>query len=204
MNSTRILKELDKLVPNPKCPLNYNRDYEMLLAVMLSAQTTDDRVNMVTEELFKCSLEELATMDVKKIEEIIKPVGTQKRKSMYVQKIANILLQECDGKVPYDRDFVESLPGVGHKTCNVVFSEIFKEPSLAVDTHVARVSKRLDLAREDADVIEIEKSLCNFFPKDTWSKVHVQLVLFGRYTCKAQKPLCENCPFNGECKKTRV
>ncbi|HBA37424.1 MAG TPA: endonuclease III [Firmicutes bacterium] len=203
-NSERILRELDKMVPNPKCPLNYTRDYELLLAVMLSAQTTDERVNMVTKELFKYDLRQLSTMDTEKIEEIIKPVGTQKRKSAYIKEIAKILLEKTDGKVPYDRAFVEGLPGVGHKTCNVVFSEIFNEPTLAVDTHVARTSKRLGLAGFDADVVEIEEALCNFFPKSSWSKVHVQLVLFGRHKCKATKPLCDDCPFkNKECKKTQ-
>lgn len=197
-----VLKELDRLVPNPKCPLNYDKDYELLLAVMLSAQTTDDRVNSVTKELFKYSLNELASLDEDIVEEIIKPVGTQKRKSEYIRKIATRLLEEKGGVVPYDRDYVESLPGVGHKTCNVVFSELFGEPALAVDTHVARVSKRLGLANEDDDVLKIENKLCKYFPRDKWSKVHVQLVLFGRYTCKAKKPDCQNCPFKYKlCKK---
>lgn len=197
----RILDVLDELVPNPKCPLNYSKDYELLIAVMLSAQTTDDRVNEVTKELFKYDLYELAKLDIKVIEKIIKPVGTQKRKSMYIKKIATELIDKCNGIVPHDRNFIESLPGVGHKTCNVVFSEIFDEPALAVDTHVSRVSKRLGLVRADADVLEIEDALCKIFPKDKWSKVHVQLVLFGRYTCKAKNPNCCNCPFkNKECK----
>lgn len=202
MNSSEILKELDRFVPDPKCPLNYNKDYELLLAVMLSAQTTDDRVNMVTKELFKYDLRTLATIDREIIESIIKPVGTQKRKSIYVQMIARKLIECSDGKVPHDRSFVESLPGVGHKTTNVVFSELFNEPSLAVDTHVARVSKRLGLTDENDDVIEIEKKLCEFFPKERWARTHVQLVLFGRHKCKATKPLCDDCPFKNKiCKK---
>lgn len=195
MNSDFVLKVLDELVPNPKCPLNYNKDYELLFAVLLSAQSTDDRVNSVTIDLFKYSLHDLATIDVKIIEDIIKPVGTQKRKSVYIQEIAKKLISECDGKVPHDREYVENLPGVGHKTCNVVFSELFNEPTLAVDTHVTRVSKRLGLAPKDASVLEIEEALCKFFPKEKWQRVHVQLVLFGRYTCKAVKPNCEECPF---------
>ncbi len=204
MTNKYILENLDILVPNPKCPLNYSKDYELLLAVMLSAQTTDERVNMVTEQLFKYDLSELSEMDTKKIEEIIKPVGTQKRKADYIKKISKKLLDECDGKVPYDRKYIESLPGVGHKTCNVVLSELFSEPSLAVDTHVTRVSKRLGLAKEQDGVLKIEEKLCKFFPKESWSKVHVQLVLFGRYTCKAFNPKCDECPFkNTVCKKTR-
>lgn len=202
MTSKYILEKLDALVPNPKCPLNYTRDYELLLAVMLSAQTTDERVNSVTKELFKYDIKELANMPVERIEEIIKPVGTQKRKSEYVKKICTKLIEDHDGKVPFDRDYIESLPGVGHKTCNVLFAELFNEPALAVDTHVTRVSRILGLTDESDDVIKIEEKLMKFFPKETWCKVHVQLVLFGRYTCKAKNPECENCPFNGQCKKT--
>lgn len=205
MKSKEILEILDRLIPNPKCPLNYHKDYELLLAVMLSAQTTDDRVNMVTEELFKYDLQTLSNMPREDIEKIISPVGTQRRKSEYIKKIATKLIEDKGGVVPYDRLYVESLPGVGHKTCNVVFSELFKEPSLAVDTHVSRVSKRLGLALDEDDVIKIEEKLCAFFPKESWSKVHVQLVLFGRYTCKATKPNCESCPFRErQCKKPRI
>ncbi len=197
-----ILRKLDILVPNPSCPLNYEKDYELLLAVMLSAQTTDDRVNEVTKELFKYNLEQLANMDSETIMHIIKPVGTQKRKSEYIKKIAARLLEDYNGRVPHDREYVENLPGVGHKTCNVVFSELFNEPTLAVDTHVERVSKRLGLVKQNDDVIEVEEKLMKFFPKESWAKVHVQLVLFGRYVCKAKKPNCDECPFkNVECKK---
>lgn len=203
MKSKYILEKLDELIPNPKCPLNYNKDYELLLAVMLSAQTTDERVNNVTEELFKYDIRTLANMDQEQIENIIKPVGTQKRKSIYIKEICTSLIKDYNGKVPYDRKYVESLPGVGHKTCNVLFAELFDEPALAVDTHVTRVSKILELTKETDDVLEIERKLCEFFPKKSWAKVHVQLVLFGRHICKAKNPLCENCPFKGQCKKTR-
>lgn len=193
------IEVLDKLFPDPKCPLNYNKDYELLIAVMLSAQCTDERVNQVTKTLFKYSLKELAEMDTSEIENIIKPVGTQKRKSEYVKNIAQKLIEFANGKVPYDRTFVESLPGVGHKTCNVVFSEIYLEPNLAVDTHVTRVAKRLGLALDTDDVLKIEKKLCRFFPKNSWRKVHIQLVLFGRHICKASKPSCNSCPFSEVC-----
>lgn len=200
----RIKRELDLLIPHPKCPLNYTKDYELLLAVMLSAQTTDIRVNEVTKVLFQYSLEELASLDTSKIESIIKPVGTQKRKAEYVHRIANKLLKDHDGHVPYDREYIENLPGVGHKTCNVVLAELFAEPSLAVDTHVTRVSKRLGLTSEDSNVEEIENDLCAYFDRKDWREVHVQLVLFGRHYCKAIKPICADCPFkNKECKKPR-
>lgn len=204
MNKDEVLKILDMLVPNPTCPLNYDKDYELLLAVMLSAQTTDDRVNMVTKELFKYNLQELANLDVETIENIIKPVGTQKRKSKYVHDITSSLLTSANGKVPHDRKYVESLPGVGHKTANVVFGELFNEPTLAVDTHVARVSVRLELASKEDDVLKIEEKLMTFFPKEKWTRVHVQLVLFGRYTCKAINPKCTDCPFKDNmCTKNR-
>lgn len=195
MTTNEILKTLDILILNPECALDYNKDYELLLAVMLSAQSTDKRVNMVTKELFKYDIVELANMDETKIEEIIKPVGTQKRKSEYVKKICQILLEKYDGIVPMDREFIESLPGIGHKTCNVFLSEIYDVPAIAVDTHVTRVSKRLGFAEDNDDVIKIENKLCKMFPKEKWGRLHLQLVLFGRYFCKSKKPLCEDCPF---------
>ncbi len=195
MKTEFILNTLDELIEEVKCPLNYKKDYELLLAVMLSAQTTDLRVNEVTKTLFQYDLESLKNMDVEKIEEIIKPVGTQKRKAKYVKEIARILIDETGGIVPNDRKFVESLPGVGHKTCNVVFSEIFHEDAIAVDTHVLRVCKRLGITNIDDDVIKTEQKLMEIFPKESWRKLHIELVLFGRHTCKSKKPLCSNCPF---------
>ena len=138
-------------------------------------------------------------MDASKIEKIIKPVGTQKRKSEYVKRICQILLDKTDGEVPLDREFIESLPGIGHKTCNVVLSEIYDVPAIAVDTHVSRVSKRLGFAGYLDDVVKIEKKLCQKFPKEKWGRLHLQLVLFGRHYCKSQKPLCDGCPFSKIC-----
>ena len=195
-----IIEALDKLFPNPTCPLNYNEDYELLLAVMLSAQTTDERVNKVTEYLFKYDIKELSVLDEKVIEEIIKTVGTQKRKAHYIKCICKRLIEDYNGKVPYDRKYIESLPGVGHKTCNVVFAEIFNEPNFAVDTHVTRVSKRLGIADINDDVTIIEKKLCKFFPSKEHRKLHIQFVLFGRNICTAKKPLCKSCPLKNICK----
>lgn len=196
----KIIDNLNSLFPNPKCPLDYKKDYELLIAVMLSAQTTDERVNMVTKELFKSDIKKLSLLDVREIENIIKPVGTQKRKAIYIKNICDRLIVDYDGKVPYDRNYVESLPGVGHKTCNVVFSELFEEPNFAVDTHVMRVSKRLGIAQIDDDVETIEKKLCAFFPRKYHRKLHVQFVLFGRNICTARNPKCEICPFKSICK----
>lgn len=201
MTTNEILNNLDNIIPNPKCSLNYSKDYELLLATMLSAQTTDARVNIVTKELFKKNINEIADMDLTELENIIKPVGTQRRKAVYVKKICEELIDKANGKVPHNRDFIESLPGVGHKTCNVVFAEIFKEDAIAVDTHVSRVSKRLGFADEQDSVNVVEKKLMEKFPKDKWSKLHLQLVLFGRHYCTAKNPKCKNCPFRNICKK---
>ena len=191
ISSNEIINKLDELIPNPKCELNYNKDYELLIATVLSAQSTDKRVNMVTSKLFsKYNLEDLANLELGIIEDIIKPVGTNKRKSIYIKEIAKRLVNECDGIVPNNRDYLESLPGVGRKTTNVVLSNLFNEPAIAVDTHVDRVSKRLGLANSYDDVVIVEEKLMKIFPKDKWSRLHHQLVLFGRYTCKSQKPLC--------------
>ena len=200
---TEITLYLDKLFPNPKCELNYNKDYELLIAVMLSAQTTDKRVNMVTDILFKKydSLDKLATADVNDIIEIIKPIGTFNKKAINVISIAKSLIDNKNGIVPNDRTYLESLSGVGRKTTNVVLSNLYDEPCIAVDTHVSRVSKRLGIAKKNDDVLVIEKKLNKKFPKEKLSRLHHQLVLFGRYHCKAKNPLCENCELKNICKE---
>lgn len=199
MKSSDLIKELDKLFPDAKCELNYNNDYELLIATLLSAQSTDKRVNSVTEILFsKYDIYTLALANPKDIEEIIRPVGTQERKAKFIVEVAKSLVENYDGHVPNDRKYVESLPGVGHKTCNVVLSNIYNVPSLAVDTHVTRVTNRLGLVNT-LDVKKIEEELMNYFPEESWIRVHHQLVLFGRYICKSAKPDCNNCPF--KCKK---
>ena len=195
-----ISNKLDSIIKDPKCTLDYSKDYELLIAVMLSAQSTDKRVNIVTKELFKYSLEELRDMELTKLENIIKPVGTHHKKAIFIKNIADSLIKDYNGVVPNNRKYLESLNGIGHKSTNVVLSELFKEPAIAVDTHVARVSKRLKLARNNDDVLSIEKKLMKKIPKDKWSRLHHQLVLFGRYICKAKNPECERCQFYTDCK----
>lgn len=174
MKSNEVLEKLDEVVPNPVCELIYNKDYELLIATVLAAQSTDKRVNEVTKVLFsKYDIFSLAKENVKKIESIIYPVGTYKRKAEYITIIAKRLVNDYDGKVPNDRKYLESLPGVGRKTCNVVLSNIYNVPAIAVDTHVARVSKRLGLTKSD-NVLEIEKDLMKFFLENKWSRVHHQ------------------------------
>lgn len=197
----KIFNYLDELFNDPVCELEYSKDYELLIAIVLSAQTTDKRVNKVTRVLFKkySSLEELAKAKVSDIEEIIKEIGTFRRKSIYVIEIAKKLVNDRYEYVPNNREYIESFPGVGRKTANVFLSVIYNEPAIAVDTHVTRVSKRLGLANKKDDVLIIEKKLMKKIPRDKWSKVHHQMVLFGRYYCKAMKPECNNCKLKEIC-----
>ena len=193
--------KLDKMYPSARCELNYNKDYELLIATVLSAQCTDKRVNEVTKVLFnKYDLDKLSKANIKDIEDIIRPCGSQYKKSKYIIDIAKSLIDNYNGIVPNDRDYLESLPGVGRKTTNVVLSNLYDIPAIAVDTHVSRVSKRLKLAKISDDVLTIEKKLMKKIPKDKWSRSHHQLVLFGRYVCKAKNPLCDKCLFYDECK----
>lgn len=197
-----IVKYLDELIPNPKCELNYNKDYELLIATMLSAQTTDKRVNEVTEVLFKKypNLEALRKANIDDIIGIIKPIGTYNKKAKNIIDIANKLKEKND-IVPNDREFLESLPGVGRKTTNVVLSNIYNIPCIAVDTHVHRVSIRLGIAKKNDDVYTTEKKLSKKFKDYDLCRLHHQLVLFGRYYCKAINPNCENCKLKNICKK---
>lgn len=197
----KIINYLDELFPDARCELVYHKDYELLIATVLSAQCTDKRVNMVTNELFsKYDIFSLAKASLKEIERIIKPVGTFTRKAMYIKTIAERLVADYNGTVPNNREYLESLPGVGRKTCNVVLSNIYDVPAIAVDTHVERVSKRLGLAKNNDNVNVVEKKLMKFFPKEKWSRLHHQLVLFGRYKCKSISPICEGCKFHSDCK----
>ncbi len=202
MKANRVINYLDELIPDARCELNYTKDYELLMAVMLSAQTTDKRVNMVTKDLFSKypSLEDIKNADLKDLESIIRPIGTYTKKAKNLKEIATKLLVEQNGIVPNDRVFLESLSGVGRKTTNVVLANLFNEPFIAVDTHVSRVSKRLGFAKETDDPLKIEMKLNKKFPKNKLNRLHHQLVLFGRYYCKAQNPLCENCELKDICK----
>ena len=201
-NINKIEDYLDSLYPNPKCELNYNKDYELLIAIVLSAQATDKSVNLVTPKLFSKypNLKLLKEANIDDIISIIRSIGTYNRKAFYVKEIARILDEECNGVVPTDRDLLESMPGVGRKVVNVFLSEFYHLPNIAVDTHVNRVSKRLGLAKEKDDVLKVESRLEKCFSKDNWAKRHLQLVLFGRYHCKSIRPNCDNCLLKDICK----
>ena len=205
MNKDLIMNYLDELYPNAKCELDYSKDYEFLVAVMLSAQTTDKSVNNVTRVLFKKynTLEKLKDADVDDIADIIRPIGTFNKKSVFVKEIATYIYEECNGVVPNDINKLIKIPGVGIKTCNVVLSTLFDYPAIAVDTHVSRISKRLNLAKDKDEPLVIEKKLEKYFPKERWSKLHHQLIWFGRYKCKALKPLCDDCKLKDICKHNK-
>lgn len=197
-----ILNYLEELFPNAHCELNYNKDYELLIAIVLSAQTTDKRVNKVTPVLFGKykTLPELANAPIEDIEQIIKEIGTFKKKSIFIKNIANALIKDCNGVVPNDPKYLETLSGVGRKTINVFLAEYYQVPAIAVDTHVERVSKRLKLAKKDASVTEVEKSLMKKLPKERWIKTHHQFIFFGRYHCKAISPNCKDCQLKDLCR----
>ena len=194
---------MDTLYPNVGCELNYHKDYELVIAVMLSAQTKDSAVNAVTAGLFNKypTLEQLADADIKDIEEILRSIGLYKNKARNLKTICHILITDYQGKVPEDKDILQTLPGVGNKTAGVIRAEIFHIPELPVDTHILRISKRLKLTDQNADATETEHKLKKIFPKDRWIKTHHQLIHFGRYTCTAKNPQCENCKLSGFCTK---
>ena len=205
MKSSKVEEYLDYLFPNPKCELIYHKDYELLIAIVLSAQSTDKRVNQVTPILFDRypSLNALKDAPLWELEDIIHPVGSFRKKAYYVHEIAKLLVDKYHGVVPTDRDCLLCFPGVGRKTINVFLSEFYGEAAIAVDTHVERVSKRLRLASLDDDVLTVEKKLMKKFSKDVWGKRHLQLVLFGRYYCKAVKPECANCQLMDICREKK-
>lgn len=203
ITNEKLTSLLSEIIPNPRCELIYNHDYELLISTVLSAQSTDKRVNEVTRTLYKKSLLEISKMSLLEIEKIIRPVGSYHKKAVFVKSIAEHLLKDWNGIVPNDRDYLESLPGVGRKTCNVVLSELFNVPAIAVDTHVFRVSKRLGLSKTSDDVLKVENKLKKFLKKEDWGRVHLQLVLFGRYYCTSKNPKCDNCLLKDYCKQQK-
>ena len=194
---------LDYYIPNPKCELNYSTDYELLIATVLSAQCTDKRVNEVTKILFKYNLEEISLMSIDDIEKIIRSCGSYTKKAVYVKNIADILLRDYNGKVPNSREILETFPGVGPKTCSVVLKNIYNVPAIPVDTHVERVCKRLGIVFNTATPRDVEEILKNEIPVDKWNRVSEQILLFGRYYCRAINPKCDNCLFKDFCKYKR-
>ena len=198
-----IFSYLDELYPNAHCELNYSKDYELLIAVMLSAQTTDKAVNNVTAVLFNKykSVDELANASLVDIEHIISKIGMFKVKAKNVIGIAKGLVERHNGVVPHNKEQLINLPGVGNKTANCVLAELFNEPYLAIDTHMQRFAKRLGIAKNKDSVEIMEKKYLKFIPQERAIKTNHQIIWFGRYKCKAISPQCEDCKLFEFCKK---
>lgn len=197
----RVLNVIDEMFPDAKCELKHENPWQLLIAVMMSAQTTDKSVNAITEHLFQKyqSVDDFANADLKELENDIRKIGLYRNKAKNIIGICQALIRDFNGEVPKTHKELETLPGVGRKTANVVLSVAFEQPALAVDTHVERVSKRLKLAKKDDTVLEVEKKLCKAIPRQRWIKTHHQLIFFGRYFCKATSPMCLECPLFDIC-----
>lgn len=199
-NIENVISVLEHTYKDAKCGLNFKNPYELLIATMLSAQCTDERVNVVTEELFKKynSAEAMVTLTQEKIGEKIKSCGLYKNKSKNILAASYDILNKFNGKVPNTMEDLVSLPGVGRKTANVVLANAFGIPAIAVDTHVFRVSNRIGIAKgKNVDIVE--KELMNNIPKEKWSDTHHYLIWHGRKICKARKPQCNECPVAPYC-----
>lgn len=196
-----ILQKLDEMYPNAHCELNYTTIFELLIAVMLSAQTTDISVNKVTPKLFERykSPQELANASLKDVENYIHTLGLYKNKSKNLIEMSKVLLDKFNGEVPKTKEELLTLPGVGVKTASVVLIEGYKIPAFPVDTHIERISKRLGIAKKSDDAIKVMEKLMKKYPKETWGKLHHQMIFFGRYTCNARKPKCEECLLKEKC-----
>lgn len=199
-----ILDYVESLFPSVKCELFYNQDYELAIAVMLSAQTTDKSVNLATKRLFSDykTLKELDSASLETIEDYIKSLGLYKNKANNIKGITHKLITDFDGKLPSDKDLLQTLPGIGNKSAGVIRCEVFKIPDLPVDTHIIRITNRLGLAHKDDTPLDIELKLKKLIPEERWIKTHHQLIHFGRYFCTAKKPQCENCKLKGLCKSS--
>lgn len=199
----KIFEYLDELYPAPKCALEYSTPYQLLVAVVLSAQCTDKRVNQVTKLLFSLAPtpEKMIELGQDKLKQIIYPCGFYNNKSKAIIALSEDLIKKFDGVVPCSIDKLTSLEGVGRKTANVVMGEIFGAPTIAVDTHVHRISKRLGLTKPNSTPLECEKNLINLTPVERRFKLHHQLIWFGREHCKAINPKCESCKLKNICKK---
>ncbi len=198
-----ILSKLSNLFPNAHCELNHSNIYELSVAVILSAQTTDERVNNITPQLFTKypNLQALSLANSKEVEEIIHSVGLFQMKAKNIINFAKEVVNNYNYEIPKTLEELITLPGVGRKTANVILSVGYNLPGLAVDTHVSRVSKRLGLVNENDNVLTIEHKLKAMFKEEDWGILHHYLIFFGRYLCTAKNPLCEKCPFIKKCTK---
>ncbi|MFI3237850.1 MAG: endonuclease III [Lachnospiraceae bacterium] len=203
MEASYILDEMEKMFPDAECALHHRNPYELIVAVVLSAQTTDEAVNKVTPALFERfpTPEDLMQGEIREIEGYISKIGLYRNKSKMIKSLATSLVLEFDSQVPATMKELTSLAGVGRKTANVVLSVAFDIPAFAVDTHVERVSKRLGLAKFDDKVEDVERKLKRKLDRNRWNQAHHSFIFFGRYHCKALRPNCDECVFQGSCKK---
>ncbi len=195
-----ILKTLEELYPNPPIPLDHTDPYTLLVAVLLSAQCTDERVNQVTPDLFSLANnpQDMALKSVEEIKAIIRPCGLSPQKSKAIQKLSQILIEEHGGAVPNDINALEKLPGVGHKTASVVMAQAFGVPAFPVDTHIHRLAQRWGLS-SGKNVAQTESDLKKLFPKESWNKLHLQIIYYGREYCTARTCFGLSCPICTTC-----
>jgi len=201
-----ILSVFDQMFPNAECELNHTNSLELIIAVMLSAQTTDKSVNILTKNLFSKykTVQDYADADLLELQNDIKKIGLYKNKAKNVKLMAKLLIENFDGEVPSSQVELESLPGVGRKTANVVLSVWYNVPRIAVDTHVSRISKRLKLAYLNDSVYQVEEELMRKIPKNRWSDTHHKMIFFGRYHCTSRKPKCEGCKLKELCRYPNI
>lgn len=203
ITSNEIILLLNDIIKNPKPELDFNNNYELLVAVVLSAQTTDKRVNIVSKDLFKKypSFNELKDANNEELINIIKPLGLANNKAKSLIELSNQIVSDFNGIVPNNLNDLTKLKGVGRKTANVVLALGFNIPAFPVDTHVERIAKRLGYAKFDDDIILVENKLKKYIDKDKWILSHHLFLLFGRYHCKAINPMCIDCKLKKYCKK---
>lgn len=196
----KVLEILAETYPDAKCELVHASPFQLLAAVMLSAQTTDKKVNQVTDDLFVLysDAEKMAGADQAEVERIIRPLGMYRTKSANLIKMSKMLVEKYGGQVPEDQKLLEELPGIGRKSANVVMADAFGHQRIAVDTHVFRVSNRIGLVRED-NVLNTEKALMKVLPDDQWTANHHRIIWHGRRLCTARSPKCGECPLLGTC-----
>lgn len=197
------LEKMEEMFPHADIELIYNNPFELVIAVLLSAQATDVSVNRVTEKLFhkyKTPKDYLA-VPIEELQEDIRTLGLWRNKALNIQKLCQTLMDDFDGEVPDNRKDLMKLAGVGRKTANVVMSVAFGEPAIAVDTHVERVAKRLGICRWKDSVLEVERTLMRRIPEEEWSVTHHRFIFFGRYHCKARNPNCSECPLLSLCRE---
>lgn len=192
-----------EMFPEAKGELNHSNPFELVIAVLLSAQCTDKLVNKVTENLFKKykTPEDYLAVSLEELQDDIKSIGLYRNKAKNIRKLCQVLVDKYEGEVPRTKEELMTLAGVGRKTANVVASIAFNEPAIAVDTHVERVSKRLGICRWKDSVIEVEETLMKKIPREEWSITHHRMIFFGRYHCKARNPNCPECPLLEICRE---